>query len=464
MNFSLTNLYGQNEIWFTPDIYRSAKLWGDSKGSYFKVDVTCAAPTVEEAVSNAKKIALYNYIFVGFDDAVAKLAESSVYEQHKDFFISYINEESKGLRFIEAKINVSQPASEVKVDKKKFRKVTTTITVKAPEIIKDLEAQGKIKSMADITKILGSAPIKVIIRPTDEWLQDLTDATGTPYIAMKDNQGKRVPVKDYYRFGKDAPYFSDIKNSITRILGDGFSVIDLAQASSNANASGARDLAREIDGGAVETSAADLVAKKEKATIFLDVLFKEAKIAGGTKKQFSLTISGVDAFTSLSTSMTGNTIRKETSSDDFNSLLDAALKVATNDFKDKALKFLVKRIEDGIPGKVEFRIGEGVDMKFSSEVDYNDRPQPLDRLLLIRIKKMAKAGAPAGSSSPTMMNYDVTIPARYYDQDLEEETNNDFDSFGANLAMDLAKYLPDYRFEKELVGLGHVVLIMKARD
>jgi hypothetical protein len=442
----------QNEVWFEADPYKSTEVWGDKVGDYVKVDITCSAPSVNEALLKARKIALYNYIFVGFDadgkaSGIAKLAESSIYEQDRNFFISFINEEAKGLRFAEGKINTSKPGGEVKDGKKKLMKVTTTVTLKIPEIRKDLEAQGKIKSMASLKESLGD--ITVVIRPNDAWLKRLG---GYKEI---DNQGRPQIIRDYSKISLDK-YYNDIVGAIRNNLGSGFKIDDInAQLSAANNEVMTDKLSSDAE---LQESPEDILARTLQADIYLEVSFEQAKISGGVETQFSLLFTGIDPYTNSSSDMAGQTIRKTTAGDNFGALLDAALKSSCNDFQSKALSFLIARDEKGIPGKILFKISDGVDLTFSKKLTVGGDKLAFSELVDEAVEQLSIRSSPFGMQTSTRREYDVFIPSKTKNRKGKEIPNN-YEKFSKQVESYITDNLKSVEAIVKPLGAGKVIVI-----
>lgn len=450
----LTPLMGfsQNEPWFETDPFKGIQLWGETKGDYIKVDVTCSAPTVPEALMEARKLALYTYIFVGFDAAVTKLAESSVYEQDKDFFIAYINEEGKGLRFAEGKINTSKPGGEVKIEKKKMVKLTTSVTLKITEIRKDLEAQGKIKSMADLKETLGE--ITVVVRPNDEWLKRLGG------LSFEDNQGNKATKRDYSRLSENKDY-NHILQSIRVNLGEGFKIDDINTQLANANNEVMRDkLSDDVD---LQESAEDMLARTLSADIYLEVNFTEDSVDGGTAKQMTVSFTGIDAYSNSSSDMPGRSVTKRLVGDNRTGLMDAALKEASNDFQAKALKFLTNREAKGLAGKIIFKVDAGVDLNFSSKINVGGDKMTFSELIDEAAEELASKASAFGAQTGTRREYDVTIPAKTKNRK-GKEVSNSFEKLASKIETYVTEELKDLQAVVKTVGKGKVVVVFKPAE
>ncbi len=444
--------FAQNEPWFETDPFKGIQLWGETKGDYIKVDVTCSAPSVPEALLEARKLALYTYIFVGFDAAVTKLAESSVYEQDKDFFIAYINEEGKGLRFAEGKINTSKPGGEVKIEKKKMVKLTTSVTLKITEIRKDLEAQGKIKSMADLKETLGE--ITVVVRPNDEWLKRLGGLT------FEDNQGSKAPKRDYSRLSENKDY-NHILQSIRVNLGEGFKIDDINTQLANGNNEVMRDkLSDDVD---LQESAEDMLARTLQADIYLEVNFTEESVDGGTAKQMTVSFTGIDAYSNSSSDMPGRSVTKRLVGDNRTGLMDAALKEASNDFQAKALKFLTNREAKGLAGKIIFKVDAGVDLNFSSKINVGGDKMTFSELIDEAAEELASKASPFGAQTGTRREYDVTIPAKTKNRK-GKEVSNSFEKLASKIETYVTEELKDLQAVVKTVGKGKVVVVFKPAE
>jgi hypothetical protein len=459
----LTTFYSkaQERVWEETDPFKTMEVWGDRVGENVKVDITCSAPSVNEAVLKARKVALYNYIFVGYDaegsgaSGISKLSENSVYEQDLEFFTTYINDESKGLKYTEGKINTSKPGGEVKDGRKKLIKVTVTITLKIPQIIKDLESQGKIKSMESISDSMG--PITVIVKPNDAWLRRLGA------YREEDNQGKKQIMRDYSKLSLDKNY-NDIIQSIRVNLGSGFKIDDINSQLNNSNNEVLRDnLSNDPD---LQESGEEMMARTLQADLYLEVNFEKVDISGGMQKEFSISFTGIDPYTNSSGDMAGKTERKSTSGDNFNALLDATLKAVCNDFRPKALNFLVSRDEKGLPGKVVFKIPENVQLSdgtpllFSMKFKIEGEQLTFAELVDESIEEIAK-GKPQGEQTPLRRIYDVKIPSKVKNRKGKEVTNN-YEKFSSKVEEYITENLKNVKAEIKAIGSGRVVVIFRA--
>ena len=180
-----------NEVWLETDPQKIVEVGNDNVGEDVKADITCSAETVTDCKLKARKIALYELIFKGYNQsanggsAIGKLiADMSVYSQNKDFFIAYINEEAKGLQFVQGIINVSKPGGEIKEGKKKLKMVTCTITLKIEQIRKDLESQGMIKSLSSGFRVCISTTVALIPFAANSSAAFIDSDTNTPHAII----------------------------------------------------------------------------------------------------------------------------------------------------------------------------------------------------------------------------------------------------------------------------------------
>ncbi len=459
--FSSLYSKAQERVWEESDPFKATEVWGDKVGDNVKVDITCSAPSVNEALLKARKVALYTYIFIGYDSegtsasGISKLAENSVYEKDIEFFTAYINEEAKGLKYAEGKMNTSKPGGEVKDGKKKLVKVTITVTLKIPEIRKDLEAQGKLKSMSSISESLG--PITVLVKPNDSWLRRLG-----AYKEDVDNLGKKQITRDYSQLTSDQTY-NDIVQAIRVNLGEGFKIDDIkTQLESTNNEVMDDKLTGDED---LQETGEEMMARTLQADIFLEVSFEKDVISGGMQKQFSISFTGIDPYTNSSSDMPGLTIRKNTSGDDFNALLDSALKANCNDFQSKALKFLVSRDEKGLPGKVIFRIpqnqklADDTPLLFNMKFKIEGESLTFASLIDEAIEEIAK-GKAQGTQTNLRRIYDVKIPSKIKNRKGKEVTNN-YEKFSEKVEQYITENLKSVKADIKAVGSGKVVVTFR---
>jgi hypothetical protein len=455
--FSSLYSNAQERVWEESDPFKATEVWGDKVGDNVKVDITCSAPSVNEALLKARKVALYTYIFIGYDSegtsasGISKLAENSVYEKDIEFFTAYINEEAKGLKYAEGKMNTSKPGGEVKDGKKKLVKVTITVTLKIPQIIKDLEDQGKIKSMENLKDVLGD--INVIVKPNDQWLKDLG------LLTYSDKNGQQIPKKDFTKLELNSDY-NDILNQISQNLGNSFKIVNISTELENLN-----NLNSTLKPGSnkVQETEEDYLARTLHADLWLSVTFRKESISGGQQTQFVLTLSGIDAYTSEPV-INGEQITKVTSGDNFTALLHSTMKAACNDFRGKVLKFLTDRNVKGIKGKIVFNLSNELEGKlnFQSDVTVNGRRAKFSQVIDGCINKLAKSPSVASISSPTERHYPILITPKTKDL-FGNEINNNFEEFSLQVKDEISKYLTDIDVDVLPQGVGTVIVTFRPK-
>jgi hypothetical protein len=445
----------QTEVWFDGDTYKKIELLGDTKGTSIKIDVTCTGKTLPDVISKSEKLALYDYIFVGFPGAspIAKLAESSVYNQDKDFFISFINNKNEGLQFATGQHNKTKPASEVADPNGKKKdvlvKATITVELNIEEIKKMLESQGKIKSMASLSQTLGT--ITVVVKPNDAWLKRLGG------YREEDNQGIMKPVRDYSRLSLSSDY-NDILQAIRTNLGQGFKIDDIGAQLNAANDESLRDnLATDVE---LQESQEDILARTLQADIVLEVNFETIKISGGQQTQFNLSLTGIDPYTNSSSDMPGQTVRKEASGDNLKAMLDATLKTACDDFKSKALGFLVKRDKQGFDGKIIFKVDAGVELNFASKITVGGDKMTFSELIDEAVEELATSGTAFGQQSSTRREYNVNIPSKTKNRK-GTEVSNSYEKFASKVEGYINDNLKDVQAVVKPIGKGKVVVVFR---
>lgn len=453
-----TNVNAQNEVWFESDTYKKIELLGDTKGTNILVDVTCTGVSLAEVTTKAEKIALYQYIFIGLTGAspIAKLADNSVYNQDKDFFISFLNNKSEGLQFATGTHNKAKPISEVAGPSGKKKdvlvKATISVDLNIDEIRKNLEGKGKIKSAANIKESIGE--ITVVVKPDDRWLSRMRG------IQEENNQDKKQIIKDYSIVKNDKRY-NEVVAAISSKLGEYFKIDDISNQLNNSNDESLRDnLGGDVE---LQESPEDLMARTLQADIVLEVAFESDNKLGKELTEFSITLTGIDAYTNSRSEMSGTTVRKSISSDDFNSLLDAAMKTACDEFKSKALGFLVKRDETGISGKVICKVESSV-VNFNSKITLTDGSKlPFSQLVDEALDEIAKKSNTFGTQTSTRREYDVKIPSKTKNRK-GKEVSNDFEKFSLEVEKYISENFKDVQALVKPVGKGKVVVIFKPAE
>jgi hypothetical protein len=441
----------QNEVWYETDTYKKTELLGDTKGTSIKVEVTCSAKTLAELTQKAEKLALYEYIFIGFPGAspITKLAESADYNES---FMSFINNKNEGLQFATGQQNKTKPASEVPDPNGKKKdvllKATITVDLNIEQIRKMLEAKGMVKSMASISQNMGV--ITVVVKPNDAWLKRLGSYT------EEDNQGRIQIKRDYSKLSLNSDY-NDIVQAIRTNLGEGFKIDDI---SAQLNAANDESLSDKMSDSELQESSDDITARTLQADIYLEVTYETQKISGGQQTQFSLAFTGVDPYTSSSSDMPGQTIRKEATGDNLKSMLDATLKTACDDFKSKALAFLVKRDEKGLGGKVIFKMDAGVALNFSSKIKVGEDRLTFSELIDEAVEELATTGTAFGIQTTTRREYNVSIPSKTKNRKGTEVANS-YEKFASKVEGYINDNLKDIEAIVKPVGLGKVTVVFR---
>jgi hypothetical protein len=450
-----TSLYShsQERVWEQTDSFLSQEVWGDKVGENVKVDITCAAPSVQEALLEARKRALYTYLFVSFDaegsgsSGISKLLSSSDYEKDIEFFTDYINQESKGLKYTEAKINTAKPGGEVKEDRKKLYKITATVTLKIPQIQKDLEEQGKLKSMGNLKDLLGD--ITVIVKPNDLWLKAMGALTEDSAL------GKKIFKRDYEKLQQDR-YYNLINQSITANLGEGFTIIDIATKMEEINNHNTSSSGNQYEQPESED---DFLARTLNADLYLEVLFDPVKIEGGNKTQLNIALTGIDTYKG-DRAIPGKTMTNETTGDNYTALVQNLMKSAINEFKPKALEFLTKRNEKGIQGIIRFNFLAELEGKYNFNTMIPGKASFKDCLFKVVSKLSGGKCTLAGVGSQKELVYNVTLPPKLKDF-AGDEVKSNFDLFATNVITELQKYIPEVNGQSLQQGLGKVLISFK---
>jgi len=455
-----STLAQSNEVWLETDAQKIVEVGNDNVGEDVKADITCSAETVTDCKLKARKIALYELIFKGYNQsanggsAIGKLiADMSVYSQNKDFFIAYINEEAKGLQFVQGIINVSKPGGEIKEGKKKLKMVTCTITLKIEQIRKDLESQGMIKSLSSVVASLGDIQPNIVVVPDDVWLKELG------YLTQIDNQGVKQTNRDYSRVGENKDY-ADIFQSIARNFGDGFTITSIAAQLDGISNEKLQNASSDVE---LVESNDDYLARTLKADIFLQVGFVKETVSGGAESQFRITFNGVDPMTKSASDMPGQKITKKTSGDNFSELLDATLKIACNDFKAVALKYLVKRNDEGLPGKLLVKINSNLEMDFNSQITVEGEKLALSQLVNDAVEKCAKSYKKSGSTTKSRIEFDVKIDPKVTNKRTKKVSANDYEKFAWQVVND--EYLSKFATaDVKLNGTGMAIITLKKKE
>ncbi len=455
-------IFSQNEVWLETDAFKTTEVWGDKVGTDVKVDITCSAESVNECLLKARKVAIYELIFIGFDQigdasAVSMLIpDKSVYDQKKDFFVSYINEEGKGLQYAQGKINVSKPGGDVKDGRKKLKKVTVTVTLRIEQIKKDLEKLGLVASNKKLADELKYKP-RIIIKPSDSWLEKLGA------LRIENNQGETKKIRDLQKITTaknktGQPIFEIITATITKAFGDGFDVQSIASqldAISNAKVND------QLSSYGLSESTEDLMARTLNADIYLDINYYEETVSGGQETQFNIQLMGVDPLTNSNIKeLTGNLISKKTSGDNMTELIKSTLKSATNDFSGTVSDFFMLRLKDGLSCSIDFRIAKDLE----GEKTFNGmvKGKKFKTLIDETVTVLATTGNKIGGDSPTALYYGVTIPALR--EIGKKQVANTVESFAETVMEEMSSKLEGFYLITQTVGKGKVIAIFTKQE
>jgi hypothetical protein len=161
--------------------------------------------------------------------------------------------------------------------------------------------------------------------------------------------------------------------------------------------------------------------------------------------------------------MPGRSVTKRIVGDNKTALMDAALKEASNDFQAKALKFLVKREEKGLAGKIIFKVDAGVDLNFSSKINVGGDKMTFSELIDEAAEELASKASPFGQQTGTRREYDVTIPSKTKNRK-GKEVSNSFEKLASKIETYVTEELKDLQAVVKTVGKGKVVVVFKPAE
>lgn len=444
--------YGQNTPVWEED-YQFEVLTDQADGGTVAIDITNTGKDIQECIKKAKSQALFTIIFKGYPasntaSASTALSDMGNYHQNTDFFTNYLSSNTAGLAFVnKAKTNTRKPGG--KVSKKVIRS-TTTVTILKSKLRENLQEQGYVESAANIAESLGMNPTVMIV-PSNAWMK-----TAGFHIQVESNMGL-VDQYDYQSALSDPEMgiFQTIEGYLKQPLQkNGFEIANLsAQISQIANEN-ARDAMRETY---IQESPLDLLAKQANADIWLNVSVITETVSGGMEKQYQITLNGVDPLT-MRDVINGTPQVVKSSGDNDMTLIRTTINAAIDNLMPEIIDFFTRRVEEGIPGMMIFKVSDDVSIDFEDEIEIEGEEYAFAEVIDAMVSKKAKEYSPSGSSTSTRRAYDVKIPTKIENKLSGKVEPYNYEKFARKVKSEIKK-LGGIKAKVETVGLGKVYVI-----
>tara|TARA_B110000908_G_C10264537_1_gene462385 strand:+ start:3147 stop:4529 length:1383 start_codon:yes stop_codon:yes gene_type:complete len=410
------------------------------------INITNQGRDISTCTDKAKQQALYVVIFRGYGKsasgpASAPITEKSIYNQNADFFNSYLSSNSQGLSFVvSSKTNLKIPGSKIS---KKVIETTTTVTISKALLQKDLEDQNIIKGVAD----LGFKP-EVLVVPGDAWMKKMG------FMVTEDNQG--MPVESYdYTAAVNDEFFNSLGLFVKAKFDDAFEMADFKSKLDAINAENQRNNSRADVW--LQESTMDILARVVAAELWVKLDVVKASISGGMEMQFTITMSALDPLTQR-TVINGLPQTIKTPGDNYMALLENTINAVSDEFRPRVLKYFTERQENGMKGKMEFRISDDLEINFESDIEYEEEEDVVSAQIeyMMGSRAMKDGVKASGAQTTTRLLYDVTIPAQAEKRGVV--SSNNMKKFGNLIRKDIKKM--GYNCTVESLGLGKVVVML----
>jgi hypothetical protein len=452
------SLLSQAQGQFWEEDYTFEAIADQADGGSVSVDITNTGLDIEECKKKARSQALFTIIFKGYPktnnaSASTALADMANFNQNLDFYKNYLTSNTAGLGFINNyQTNMSKPGG--KIDKKTIR-TTTTVYIMKGKLKEDLQAQGMIKSAANIAKSMGITP-SILIIPSEEWMKS------AGYAKKETTDIGEVTIYDWQNALNDPKMaiFISIQNYLNKPLQDnGFRIGSLSSIM--------QDLQKEmVQRSATKLKAqedpTDILARVASADIWLSVNLLEEKVSGGQEKQYQLSFTGIDPILGEK-KINMNPIIKKTSSDNDMVLIENSVNIALDQFIPELTKFFSSRDQEGLPGKVEFALAEDLDFNFSTEIEDELGTLTISELMENILGENTIYKQQIGAATSTYMFFDAKIPSKFENKRTGKTEMNTYKQIGSKLRNEIKNKLKDkgVTAEVESRGLGKIKVIIK---
>lgn len=426
--------------------YQFEAVADQADGNTISIDITNKGVDIAECIQKAKTQALFTIIFKGYPktnsaSASAALADLSVYSQNSTFFKEYLPSTTGGLAFInKAQTNMSKAGS--KLDKKTIQSTTTVYLMKG-KLREDLEKQGYIKSVGSLSESIGFMPT-ILIVPSDKWMES------KGFIKKVDTDLGTQRLFDYQSaiISSSMSIYTSLENFLRNPLSKGFEVKSYNDIMTQIATAKAENIQKKV-----EESEFDVMARSANAQIWIKVDLVETKVSNGTETQFTLTLTGIDPLLARSV-INGNPQTIITSGDNYMRLLETTVNTAIDNFIPEIINYFTTREKNGLEGEIEFRINEGSETNFATDLGDGTLAEYVDDF----VGKNSSKYSSQGSSTTTIRSYKVSIPSKRTNARTGKIEVNDMEKYARLVLKDLTN--SGLTGEIRRLGLGKVVVYL----
>lgn len=373
---------------------------------------------------NAKKIAIYNAIFVGYPEAngipkAEPLAKSSLYDEKKVEFTKFIEDPSTPAKYgMKVTNHPSIPLSKVS---KKLIEGPVIVSLNLKALRSDLEEKGYIKS----TSQLGYKPA-VTILPDEAWL------VRKGYFTEVDNQGTIVKVWKYREAIIDSE-FKIISDNFKSKYEKLFEIKSLSDALDNRSN---QDLVNNQSADGIVQSVESKIASVLNADLFIKIDISNTQVNGMNRS--TVTIKCTDTYI-LNDVINGQPTTKD-SREDIQNTTKAAFLGAIDDVYPRIVDYFFERNDNGIQGVVNIEIAGSLagEVDFETPVTINSEETTIKRAVKQVLAKQVQKDKQSmtrheldGLSDKTRLAYKkVYLPIYFVDPDTDSKEKNSFNNLG----------------------------------
>ena len=127
------------------------------------------------------------------------------------------------------------------------------------------------------------------------------------------------------------------------------------------------------------------------------------------------------------------------------------------------LKHLVKRNDEGLPGKLLVKINANLEMDFNSQITVEGEKLALSQLVNDAVEKCAKSYKKSGSTTKSRIEYDVKIDPKVTNKRTKKVSANDYEKFAWQVVND--EYLSKFATaDVKLNGTGMAIITLKKKE
>ncbi len=397
-----------------------------------------------ELDNNARQIALYNAIFVGYPEAngipkAEPLARPSLYDEKLAEFDKLITDPATPAKY--NMVVTNHPSIPISKVSKKLIEGPVIVAVNTKAIRRDLEEKGYLPSLA----VLGYKP-SVCVFPDEAWL------IKKQYYTTVANQGTEVKIWKYREAVVD-PEFKIISDNFKSKFDKFFeikSIADALDARANedfVNNQSADGTYQSVESKLFSTLSPDLVIR-------IDILM--AKVSGGNRA--TITLKCIDPFSSMEV-INGQPMTRDSREDELNTT-KASFMGAVDDIYPRIVDYFITRESNGAQGNLSVEIAGNLagTLDFETPIQDKDKETNLARIIKTVLAKNVQKGKNDvvrheldGLADKTRLAYKkVFIPIYYLDPDTETKEKNTF----VNLGKAIQSKLKSVGISSTVISLG----------